>query len=369
MRLLDRYILREFLLAFGYCLLAFIVLRLVYEMFDTLREFLLYGSPASVVAQYYLLMLPDAAAVSTPVSVFFGLLFALVTMSKNSELIAMRAAGQSLARACFPVILASVAVAVAVFALSELLVPASNSRAGEIHEQERLLRKVERGRIDASVLGIRRNMTYVNHREWRTWRFGSFNFKTLSGEDVIIEWRPPGRPELSIHARFAYWLYGRWLFQKVRVIHYTAGADGTTQVPQEFFETWEPPQINDSPEDMQLFQHKEPELMTLEQLRRYLVLHPKEELSRIRFNLQQRFAYPWTCVVACLMAIPLGAGTGRRSPLIGVAMALTLFAVFLGISYFTATFGKTGKMDATLAAWLANGIFTLVGLVMIWRVR
>jgi lipopolysaccharide export system permease protein len=322
-----------------------------------------------VVAKYYLLMLPDAVAVSTPVSVFFGLLFALVTMSKNSELIAMRATGQSLMRACFPVILASVAVAVAVFSLNELLVPASNQRAGEIHEQERFLRKIESGRMDPMVLGIRKNMTYVNHRERRTWRFGAFNLKTLSGEDVIIEWRPLGLPEQSIHARFAYWVYDHWLFQKVRVIRYTAGPDGTTNVPQEFFETWEPAGINDPPEDMELFQKKQPELMTLPQLRRYLVLHPKEELAEIRFNLQQRFAYPWTCVIACLMAIPLGAGTGRRSPLVGVAMALTMFAVFLGINYFTATFGKTGKLDAVLAAWLANGIFTFFGLVMIWRVR
>ena len=212
-------------------------------------------------------------------------------------------------------------------------------------------------------------MTYVNHREQRTWQFGTFNRKTLSGEDVIIEWRPPGQPELSIHARFAYWVYDHWLFQKVRVIHYVAGANGTTNVPQEFFETWEPAGINDSPEDMQLFQHKQPELMTLPQLQRYLVLHPKEDLAEIRFNLQQRFAYPWTCVIACLMAIPLGAGTGRRNPLVGVAKALMLFAVYLFINHCTAILGKKSQLDAVLAAWLANGIFTLLGVVMIWRVR
>ncbi|MBI5396732.1 MAG: LptF/LptG family permease [Verrucomicrobia bacterium] len=369
MRLISRYILREFLVAFGYCLLAFVVLRLVFEMFDTLREFLAYGTPPTVIAQYYLLTLPGAVAVSTPVSVFFGLLFALVTMSKNSELIAMRAAGQSLPRACVATVLACVAVAAGVFSLNELLVPASNERAGEMHERERLLRKVEKGKMDATALTVIKNLTYVNHRERRTWRFGSFNPKTLSGEDVIIEWQPAGQPELSVHARFAYWVYDHWLFQKVRVIRYTTGATGNAGVPQEYFETWEPPGLNDLPEDMELFQKKEPDFMTLPQLKRYLVLHPKEELAEIRFNLHRRFAYPWTCVVACLIAIPLGAGTGRRSPLVGVAMALTLFATFLFINYFTATFGKTGKLDAVLAAWLANGIFTLFAVLMIWRAR
>ncbi len=369
MLLLDRYIVREFLLAFGYCLLAFVVLRVVFEMFETLRDFLYYGSPALVVAKYYLLFLPDAITVSAPVSVFFGLLFALVAMSKNSELIAVRAAGRSLFRACLTTMLSSVVVAAVVFSLNELLVPASNEQAKYLHERERITRKVEKGKVDALLVGVRMNMTYVNHREHRTWRFGSFNSKTLSGEDVIIDWHPTGQPEMSVHARFAYWVYDHWLFQRVRVIRYAPNPAGPVNVVQECFETWENPVFNDSPEDMELFQKKQPQFMTLPQLKRYLVLHPKEELSQIRFNLQQRFAYPWTCVVACLMAIPLGAGTGRRSPLVGVAMALTLFAIYLTINHFTAIFGKTGKLDAILAAWMANGIFTLLGLVMIWRVR
>lgn len=369
MRLIDRYILREFLLAFCYCVLAFVVMRMVYEMFDTLRDFLAYGTAPGVVAQYYLLILPDAVSVSTPVSVFFGLLFALVTMSKNSELIAMRAAGMSLLRGCVMPVLASVGVAAAVFCLNELLVPAASQQAEEIHRRERTIRKVEKGKVDAHMVGIGRNMTYVNHRDRRTWRFGTFNFKTLSGEDVIVECQPGGQPEMSVHARFAYWVSDHWLFQKVRLIRYTTGAATPTNVSQEYLESWEPLDFKDTPEDMELFQKKDAEFMTLQQLRRYLVLHPKEELAEIRFNLQQRFAYPWTCVVACLIAIPLGAGTGRRSPLVGVAVALALFTAFLFINYFTATFGKTGKLDAALAAWLANGIFTLWGFIMIWRVR
>ena len=54
MRLSDRYILWEFLQALSYCLAAFVLMRVVYELFQTLREFLEWRS--SILA-----MAPQAA--------------------------------------------------------------------------------------------------------------------------------------------------------------------------------------------------------------------------------------------------------------------------------------------------------------------
>ncbi|MCX7827247.1 MAG: LptF/LptG family permease, partial [Verrucomicrobiae bacterium] len=78
---------------------------------------------------------------------------------------------------------------------------------------------------------------------------------------------------------------------------------------------------------------------------------------------------PWACLVACLMAIPLGGGTGRRSALVGVTVALTMFVLYFLVYYTGLTLGKQGVLDPVLAVWLANGIFMLMGLVMMWRVR
>ena len=361
--------LREFLLAFAYCLLAFLMLRVVFEMFETLREFLEYKSRPVVVLQYYLLVLPSAITTALPLSLFFGLLFSLVTLSKNNELLAMRAVGIGIPRACIPMILISVLAGVAMFCLTELLVPTSTEQADELINYEQARHKVDQNKI-ASVLSkiIKTNLTYVNHREGRTWRFGTFNPKTLSGENVIVEWKSPGHPRQTLNARYALWIGDRWVFQKVKLINYIAGSAGD-DVTQKYVETWEQPGINDPPEDMILFDKKKPQFMTLTQLQRYLELHPKEELAPIRMNLHHRFAYPWACVVACLMAIPLGAGTGRRSSLMGVAVALGLFMAYSSLDYFCNQLGKKGAMDPVLAAWLGNGIFTLLGAIMIWRVR
>lgn len=368
MRLIDRYLMREFLMTFAYCLLAFVLMRVVFDLFDSLKDFLDFQSSLLLVVKYYLLMLPAAVAMALPAALFFGLLFMLVTMSKNNELTALRAAGQNLLRLCCSIMGVALAATGAVFALDELLVPASSAAAQNVFEEQRTIRKIVKGKRESMAwLYLKTNLTYVNHREGRRWRFGQFNEKTLSGEDVIVACTA-SHPERTINARFAYWVKDHWLFQNVKLITYGEHTAIGGPVPT-YHESLEDPTITDSPEDIVLFDKKEPQFMTLPQLQRYLQLHPKEELAAFRVSLQQRFALPWSCVVACLMAIPLGAGTGRRSAVVGVASALVLFACYLFAYHFGVKLGETSRLDPIVATWAANGVFTLLGLMMIWRVR
>jgi lipopolysaccharide export system permease protein len=368
-RLTDRYILREFLTAFGYCLLAFVLMQVVFDMFQSLREFLDCGSSTLTIILYYLLILPGAVASTLPAAIFFGLIFALVTMSKNNELTAMRAAGQSLLRSSVGVITVSLGMGVGLFVINEVLVPTSAERAAELLNQQKLLSMVGRGAVNEADAYTLRNLTYVNNREERKWLFRVFNTKTLSAENVDLHCQTRGQPEQAINAGFAYWVGDHWLFQDVKVITYPADSAQGAGIVQKFFPRWENAAINDLPEDIMLFSKKEPEFMTVQQVRRYLELHPKEELAKFRVSLQQRYAAPWSCVVACLMALPLGAGTSRRSALAGVASAMARLLLYFTLYYLGVKLGKTGRLDPAIAVWLANGVFTVVGAFMVWRTR
>jgi lipopolysaccharide export LptBFGC system permease protein LptF len=69
------------------------------------------------------------------------------------------------------------------------------------------------------------------------------------------------------------------------------------------------------------------------------------------------------------MAIPLGAGTSRRSALAGVASAMARLVFYFALQYLGLKFGKAGRLDPVLAVWLANGVFTVLGALMLWRTR
>lgn len=367
--LTDRYVLREFLTAFGYCLLAFVLMQVVFDMFQSLREFLDCGSSTLTIVLYYLLILPGAVAATLPAAIFFGLIFALVTMSKNNELTAIRAAGRSLLRSSMGVLLVALGMGASLFLINEVLVPTSEEQAAELMDQQKTLSRIGRGSASEADAYTMPNLTYVNNREDRKWFFRAFNTKTLSAENVDLHCKTRGQPEQAINASFAYWVGDHWLFQDVKVITYPADNTQGGGITQKFLPRWENPAINDLPEDIMLFSKKEPEFMTIRQVRRYLELHPKEELSKFRVSLHQRYAAPWSCVVACLMALPLGAGTSRRSALAGVASAMVRLLCYFVLSYAGVKLGKTGRLDPAIAVWLANGVFTVIGAFMVWRTR
>src|ERR1051326_158733 len=102
MRILERYLLREFLIPLAYCIFAFMLIMVVYDLFDNLPDFIQWRTPLSDVTWYYLTKTPGNVALTLPMAMLLALLYCLAMFAKNNELIAMRASGLSLRRLMLP---------------------------------------------------------------------------------------------------------------------------------------------------------------------------------------------------------------------------------------------------------------------------
>jgi lipopolysaccharide export LptBFGC system permease protein LptF len=96
--------------------------------------------------------------------------------------------------------------------------------------------------------------------------------------------------------------------------------------------------------------------------------HPQRE-NELYTKFYGRLAAPWTCLVAVLIAIPFGAGGGRRNVFVGVASSIVICLLYYFMQPLCLTFGSAGYMPPWLAAWLPNLVFGLAGLWMTARVR
>ena len=95
MRLLDRYLLREFLVPFLYCLTGFFVFWLTVDLLAQLDLFQRHKLSGGDVIKYYLIKTPDPLGVVMPVALLLGLLYSLANHARYNELTAIRAAGVS----------------------------------------------------------------------------------------------------------------------------------------------------------------------------------------------------------------------------------------------------------------------------------
>src|SRR5882762_6915533 len=132
MRLLDRYLLRELLVPFGYCLVGFLIFWVSFDLFVQLSNFQKLKLTSGDVLAYYVVKTPEMLVTVLPIAFLLALLYTLTNHARHHELTAIRAAGISLARLALPYLATGLLLSASLFALNELWVPRSLEASGEI---------------------------------------------------------------------------------------------------------------------------------------------------------------------------------------------------------------------------------------------
>src|ERR1700730_3423527 len=102
MKLLDRYVIRQFILSTLVSIAAFIILFVAIDLMEKLDKFLDRKVPFSQVLDYYINFTPQMISLVLPIALLLGSLFTTGKMSQQTEIVATRSAGMSLYRFMLP---------------------------------------------------------------------------------------------------------------------------------------------------------------------------------------------------------------------------------------------------------------------------
>ena len=119
MRILDKYILKNFLVPLIYCLVLFAFLYIVIDLFENLDDILKNGLPIVVLGKYYLSMMPLVIINTVPIASLISTVYVISSMNKHDEIIAMRSAGVSIFRILLPFLFLGMVISSIVFTISE----------------------------------------------------------------------------------------------------------------------------------------------------------------------------------------------------------------------------------------------------------
>lgn len=357
MRILDKYLLREFVWPVVYCFDAFAMLMIVIDLFSTLDEFITFHTRLTTVVHYYLILFPEMFVQIMPMALLLGLLFCLSNLGKYNELIAMRSCGISLGRLAVPLLAVGLVATGAVFAVNEMFVP-------HAREQAEAVRASVRGKGSRDVLENYFFANAIEHRDWYARRFDTRTFQMDSVE--VHDRKDDGTPEVDVYAGSAHWINNHWHFLDADVYDFTRTPPLIHVADTNFLA------FNESPKRLAI-EGKKPDQLSTSELGRYIRTQRRANhlagLAEYEVNLQYRYAFPLTCVIVVLIGIPLGMRVSRSGPLLGVGTALTLVVAFYFLNYITLAIGKGGRIPPVAAAWMTNAIFASVGSVLLFRAR
>jgi lipopolysaccharide export system permease protein len=372
MRLLDRYLLRELLVPLGFCLCAFLIFWISFDLFPELPHFQELKLHGQDVAEYYLVKTPQFMVIGLPVALLVALLYALTNHSRHHELTAIRAAGVGLWRMCAPYLVIGFIGSVALFAMNELWVPNIEQKAAKI-----LNRRLEKSggnaaEDQAAISG------FSNSRVGRTWHFDSYNLKTSEMIGPKVYWRRRDGSQIELLGDRAVWTNGAWTFFGAKEHTYAGGSGELTNRNLQAVLT--EPALTETPEmirsEIKIRSRLDKRIKTpdipLTELLDYLRLHPDPEARQRAFlytQLHGRLAMPWTCVVVVLIAVPFGAASGRRNVFVGVASSIVICFTYFVLLQCGLALGGGGTVAPWLGAWLPNIVAAAPGLVLARRVR
>jgi len=356
MRILTRYVLKEFLAPFLLAMMAFAIIILVVRVFEDIR-FIMDHKPGFVTtAKYFILQVPFLLLQVTPVAVLMAVLFSLGRLSKGSELIAMRAGGVSIRFVTIPLVAAGFVVTLLSIGFNETVVPRANQR------KERI-KYVEIEKKPMPQMTVRHNVS-IRGSQNRMYHLGVFDGNARTMSDVLLlEFDQGIRLKSRLDAKSAAWSGGRWVFREgyFRVFNET----GLELSAQPFREM--PLELPERPEDFTREQ-KEPRELNMMELSAYIrqLQLAGADYQKELVEMHLKVAFPFACVILVLLGVPTGWNLGKYSGVaasFGICLVVAFF--YLGMIQVGSALGTSGILPPALAVWLANILFGGIGIWML----
>jgi len=357
MRLLDRYVIRNFAQVYFYCIAGFVSIWLIFDVSDNISSFIDNHIPLSLVARYYATQLPQVFIILLPVSLLLSLLFALGRMSRANEIVSMLTAGVSLPRVLMPLIGIGLVTVAASMALNYSLAPHSElARKAFLSEAQSRPGRYIQGQI------------FRNRTDSRTWFIQNFlprgnvfnNVQVLQQDanDNIVTNYIASRASFRAETK-------TWDLNNVRVVHYDHAGN---ILDEQFYPSLKVEHWSETPFRLGSA-NEHAEFLSLPELREYLSFNadfPHTLLAPFRTHFQYRLALPWTCFVVVCIAAPLGIGYSRRGVLSSVAAAVILVFSMNFLVHLFLALGEGDRVPAWIAAWAPNLLFTAIGLYLLY---
>lgn len=365
MKILSRYVLREFLVPLFYCLAGFLMIYVLFDLFGSFSRMFEAKIPVGTAILYFCGYLAPYFHYIAPAALMLATLYTLWTFCRHSEIVAMRASGVSFLVIVRPLLAVAVLMALFVVYVNEVFVPRNAAWASQL----------KTCRFDARALARVDNIVFRNTSAARTWQIGELadaRGTSLRNVRVTVDRPDGGARLLNVTAARADFLDGEWWFDHPQVQHYDAlGQEVATPTPElDALPLRSFPAFDERPGDF-LVQNRPWKFNSIRDRLGYLRAHPDLDADRRRdylYDVWAQLLSPLACLVITLFAIPAGIATGRQSVFRGILGALGLYFAFYGLTIFMMVLAKNGWFPVVPAALLPDIVFLALGVRAFRRV-
>jgi lipopolysaccharide export system permease protein len=350
-KILDWYIIRQFLGTFFFSLVLILSIAVIFDFSEKIDDFIQKQAPLNaIIFDYYLNFIPYFATIFAPMFVFISVIFFTSRMAVNTEIIAMLNSGMSFRRLLVPYFISAAFIAIGAFMLQNYVLPHSN--IARLDFEEKYYRSSDFRRVNVSSV---HRQVYPNVYIYME----QYNRISQSGRNFSMEkFNDKGMLESKMTANMIRWdsttnKWGAWWY-------YIRETDslGERLSSGRRIDTV----LNVGPDDFT----RAPEFvytMTHGELIDYIHVLKSQGSDEIKLYLNEkyrRYASPFAFFILTLIGVSLSSRKIKGG--IGMQIGLGLILTFSYILFmqFASQFSLKGDLNPALAMWLPNIIYTFI---------
>jgi len=384
-RLLDLYVLRRYLSVFALAFASLVGIFYIATFIDLADKLFRGSTTGATLLRYFYFQTPQYVYFIIPLAALLSTLVTVGVLTKNSELIVMRACGVSLYRSALPLVLLGVVLSGALFELQDKVLAEANREAQRLNA---LIRgwpsPTNSGQLSHRWLVAKNGDLYffeffdptvnafnrlsVYHPDPATWRLAGLTFADN------VKYSPAAADENEWTAT------GGWdrefAVPRASAPHAPTPRRGRpvaapSSSPAVKYQAFAQRPLNLEPPAYFKADEPDPERMSYVELKEYVNKLQESGYYAVRsqVDLQKKIAFPFVALVMTLLAVPFAVTTGRSGALYGVGIGIVMAIVYWTAQSIFGAMGGAGLLSPTLAAWAPNILFTAVASYMMLTVR
>ncbi|MCE7990600.1 MAG: YjgP/YjgQ family permease [Roseivirga sp.] len=355
MKLLDRYILRKFLITFFFVVLIMVSVVLIITYSERNGSFIENNLTTAQIIGYFLNYSPYVANVITPITVYIAATFVTSRLASHTEIVAILSSGISYTRFLRPFLLGAVVIALISFFLTGWVIPDAN-KSRILFEANYFNTGSKKSEKNVHIKVAPTRYAYVN----------VFNIKRKTGrgftleeiEDEVLRWKLAAE-NIQWDSVELVWRLKGWSLRTINGFNesyvYEPNKDTVLH-------------LNMTPDDFSSTKNMQ-ETLNLDELGQHisdLELKGADHIPIFEIERLVRFMSPFTALILTFIGVTLSSKKTRGGVGFQLALGFLLAFIFIILFMTTRSIALAGVENAVLVIWLPNIIFTVLAL-MIYR--
>jgi len=367
MKLLDKYIIKQFLSTFIFVVVMLLAVITVIDLTEKTDKYANAKLPASKIIEYYLDFMPWIGGLVTPIIVFIAAVFVTARLAGRTEIVAMLSTGMSFRRILLPYFVGAFLIASTSFWLNGWVIPNSN-KSRLAFELEYLRPKTSSSYRNIHMQVAPNTILYLQ----------SYNNASDKGYSFTLERFEDRKLVEKLTAKRIEWdtTKNKWTLHDWELRHVNNIFESVADQPADSGITKDRTVFTKNPPlDTALIIHprefdndyRKYDGLTLTELNKYIkTLQARGSAGIAEYEVEKytRFASPFSIFILTFMGVLVSSRKSRGGTGFQIALGFALSFIFILFFMMFRTFAEAGSIPPLISVWIPAIIFGVISAIM-----